>query len=51
VSPSHARPGLLVDAIGNALSLGGTPDNFQATYKTSLVLRKQWDVWLVQFEP
>lgn len=51
ISISTERSKAIVDAIGNGLSLAGTPDNYQATYKTSLVLRKQWDVWIVQFEP
>jgi len=51
VSINTQRAKVIVDAIGNALSLAGTPDNLQATYKTSLVLRKQWDVWIVQFAP
>lgn len=50
VSIGTQRSKILVDAIGNALSLTGAPDNFQATYQTSLLYRKQWDVWIVQFE-
>lgn len=51
VSIANHRARALVDAIGNALSLAGAPDNAESTIKTSLVLRKQWDAWFVQFEP
>ena len=47
----NTRSKVIIDAIGNALTLRGSPDNFQASYKTSLMLRKEWDVWFVQFEP
>ncbi len=50
VSLANHRARAIVETFGNALSLPGAPDNAESTFKTSLVLRKQWDAWFVQFE-